>query len=67
MVVSGWDDCAVIDRDHTIVLPLETYNAGLYEVRTSGTYKLVPQEKAVFRQKRPAILEVMRGVSVFLK
>lgn len=67
VVVSGWDDCAVIDRDHTIVLPLETYNAGLYEVRTSGTYKLVPQEKAVFRQKRPAILEVMRGVSVFLK
>jgi len=67
VVVSGWDDCAIIGKDYTIVLPLETYNAGLYEVRTSDTYQLIPQEKAVFRQKQPAIMEVMKGVSVFLR
>jgi membrane-anchored protein YejM (alkaline phosphatase superfamily) len=67
VVVAGWDDCAIIDKDYTIVLPLETYNAGMYEVRTSDSYKLIPQEKAVFRQRRPAILEVMKGVSLFLQ
>jgi uncharacterized protein len=67
VVVSGWDDCAIIDRQYTIILPLESYNAGMFEVRTSDSYKLIPQEKAVFREKQPAIMEVMKGVSVFLK
>ena len=67
VVVSGWADAAIIDKDYAIVLPFESYNAGGYEVRTASDYRLVPDEKAVFKQKQATIMDVMKGMSVFLR
>jgi uncharacterized protein len=67
MMVSGWSDCAIIDPHNTIVLSTETYNAGNFEVRTTDTYQLVPDEYAVFRKKQGTIMAVMKRMGVFLK
>jgi hypothetical protein len=66
-VSTGWAEAAIIDKDYAIVLPLESYNAGEYEVRTASDYRLVPDEKAIFRQKRNIIMTVMKGMGTFLK
>jgi hypothetical protein len=66
-VSTGWAEAAIIDKDYIIVLPIESYNAGEYEVRTSRDYRLVPDEKAIFRQKRDIIMAVMKGMGAFLK
>lgn len=67
VLVAGWDDCAIIDDEYTIVLPFESYNAGGYEVRAAEDYRLVRNEKDIFKQKKDAIREVMQGMSIFLK
>jgi uncharacterized protein len=67
VVVAGWDDCAIIDRDNAIVLPLNLYNAGGYEVRTAHDYRMIRDEHAVFKQKQDTIMSVMKGMSVFFR
>ena len=67
VTVSGWSDCAIIDKESTIVLPTETYNAGASEARTTHGYRLAPDEDAVFRQKQGTIISVMKQMSMFLK
>lgn len=67
VVSTGWAEAAIIDKDYAIVLPIESYNAGEYEVRTASDYRLVPDEKAIFRQKRNIIMAVMKGMGTFLK
>jgi membrane-anchored protein YejM (alkaline phosphatase superfamily) len=67
VVVAGWDVCAILDRDNAIVLPLGAYNIGGCEARTAGDYRLVDDERAVFRQKQGMIMSVMKGMSTFLR
>ncbi|MCU0576997.1 MAG: sulfatase-like hydrolase/transferase [Desulfobacterota bacterium] len=66
-VVSGWNEAAIIDPLHTIVMPTESYMAGSTEVRWTDSYRLVDNENAVISEKQGAILEVMKEMSVFLR
>ncbi|MCE5276384.1 MAG: sulfatase-like hydrolase/transferase [Deltaproteobacteria bacterium] len=67
VVSAGWDDCAIIDKDHAIVLSLEAYNSGETEVRTAKDYRLVPDEKGVFNRNKGTLMTVMKAMGVFLK
>jgi len=66
-VVSGWNEAAIIDREYTVVMPTESYMAGSSEVRFTESYKRVADERAVIKAKRGEILEVVKGMSVFLR
>lgn len=66
-VVSGWHDAAIISPPHTIVLSTASYNAWSTEARWTDGYRLVDDEKTVIAENKEAILEVMKGMSVFLK
>ena len=66
-VVSGWNEAAIIDPQHTVIMPTESYMAGSSEVRWTESYKRVYNEGAVIREKREEILAVMKGMSVFLR
>ncbi|HPR55576.1 MAG TPA: sulfatase-like hydrolase/transferase [Deltaproteobacteria bacterium] len=66
-VVSGWNEAAIIDREYTVVMPTESYMAGSSEVRFTESYKRVADERAVIKGKRGEILEVVKGMSVFLR
>jgi uncharacterized protein len=67
VVVSGWDDCAIIDPEYTLILPVETYKIGFSQVRFTHDYKLVPDEQSVFKEKKQSILAVLKQMSLFLE
>jgi membrane-anchored protein YejM (alkaline phosphatase superfamily) len=67
VVSSGWDECAIIDGEHMIVLSLEPCGMGGYEVRSGGDYRIVPDERAVFRRKQGEIGAAMRGMREMLR
>ncbi len=61
---SGWDDAALIYPDGYFVFSVETYKAGLFEVRDEN-YKLQENQKERVSQKRGDLLKTIKGFSEF--
>ncbi len=61
---SGWDDAALIYPDGYFVFSVETYKAGLFEVRDED-YKLQENQKERVSQKRGDLLKTIKGFSEF--
>ncbi len=61
---SGWDDAALIYPEGYFVFSVETYKAGLFEVRDQD-YKLVDNQKEMVSQKRADLLQTIKGFSEF--
>jgi membrane-anchored protein YejM (alkaline phosphatase superfamily) len=66
VVVSGWDAAALIDERYTIVMPTQSYRVGT-EVRLTGDYSLVGDERAVLRLRQGDIIKVMKDMGAFLR
>ncbi len=63
---SGWDDAALIYPDYYFVFSIETYKAGLFEVRDKD-YALVKDDKKIISEKRKDLLNTIKGFSEFSK
>jgi membrane-anchored protein YejM (alkaline phosphatase superfamily) len=66
VVVSGWDESAIVDGDHVLVFSLKTHGIARFEVRDTF-YELVDDEESVMVSKRPLALKVLRGFRGFLR
>ncbi len=63
---SGWDDAALIYPDYYFVFSIETYKAGLFEVRDKN-YILLKDGKGLISEKRKDLLKSIKGFSEFSK
>ena len=66
IVVSGWDDYAIIYPNTVIEFSSESYNLASWEVRDSN-YQLIENERNVIKQYLPDIMEVAVDFSEYLK
>ena len=66
VVLSGWDNSAIVDMAHTLVFSTETYNLAHVEVRDAG-YQPVDGNPGVRKRKRAQLVKVMNGFRQFLK
>ena len=67
VVSSGWDNFAVIDKDATVILSTEIYNAGSAEVRLGEKYEMVDNRRPILAARSKQLLDVTRKLSNFLK
>lgn len=66
IVVSGWDDCAIIDSEHVLIFSFESYNLASWEVRDTQ-YLPLDNNREILKQKRSHIMNVVEGFGEFLK
>jgi len=66
VVSCGWDDCAIIDNEYTIVFSTESYNISLFEVRDSN-YKLVENYEPILKERMDIILKIIKQFGEFKK
>jgi membrane-anchored protein YejM (alkaline phosphatase superfamily) len=63
-VSCNWNNCSYVDDENTIVFSMESFNAGLFEVRDKN-YKEVKHPKEVLKKKMKNIMQVMKDFSRF--
>lgn len=67
VVSSGWDNFAVIDKDATVILSTEIYNAGSAEVRLGEKYEMPDNRRPILTARSKQLLDVTKNMSNFLK
>jgi membrane-anchored protein YejM (alkaline phosphatase superfamily) len=66
VVVSGWDDAAIVDRKTKIVFSTELYGLNSINVYRSSDYARLKDQSAVLKRKKRYLLEVALQMSEFL-
>jgi hypothetical protein len=66
VVVSGWDDAAIVDRKTKIVFSTELYGLNSINVYRSSDYARLEDQSAVLKRKKRYLLEVALQMSEFL-
>lgn len=67
VVVSGWDDAAIVDSKTKIVFSTELYGLNSINVYRSSDYAPLDDKSAVLRAKKQYLLEVALQMSEFLR
>jgi membrane-anchored protein YejM (alkaline phosphatase superfamily) len=66
VVSAGWDDFALITPRHTVILSMETHNAGRTEVRDPSYRELVDSRTAL-SEEAPALIDFSREYRKFFR
>ena len=66
VVACGWDDCAIIYKNNTLLFSFESYNLGSFEVRDEQ-YQLIDNDKEILKLKRADVMHVLNGFREFIK
>jgi len=64
IIISGWDKSAIIDDECRIIFSTESYNIGLFEIRSRYGYKLVNFD---VKKKVQLLREVVQKLSEFYR
>lgn len=65
-MVSGWDDCAIINLEHVLVFSFESYNIASWDVRNTQ-YRLINNDRDILKQRRSDIMNVVVSFKEYLK
>jgi membrane-anchored protein YejM (alkaline phosphatase superfamily) len=64
IIISGWDESAIIDDEFRIIFSTESYKIGLFEIRSRYGYKLVNFD---VKKKVQLLREVVQKLSEFYR